>query len=157
MVLVYVFCFSHIENPTMTGKAAIKTNIILRTLIRVLPSRVRRATLLASFAGAMQGVRPEDQQAIHTLNQILHLATYESSLCLPIHVSSLIWYDSEVVKQDITAIQADGAEVDTLMAIRDIVNKIPSWFRYGTSDDMVSDFRDLVKINIGSVDQMAVA
>ena len=141
----------------MAGTIAINRNLLLSTVVRFLPDRMRRAALLASFAGATHGVKPEDQQTIHKLNQVLHLATYEGSLRLPIHVSSIIWKDADAVKTDVTALRADCDECDQQACAKHLVSCIPAWFSYGTPDEMVSDFINLVRGGLSTPPTLAAA
>lgn len=125
----------------MNSPKAINTNFFFQLFVKLLPDRIKRLMLLASFAAVAKDTKESDEQAIHSLNQILQLAVNDNALKLPIHVSSMIWTNVNSYQKDLDTLKEhQRQQCDLQRCAARIVNGVPDWFLYGSKEEMITDF-----------------
>lgn len=141
----------------MTNNPVIKPNWVVKATAKVMPSWLKRTTLLSGFAAQYADINPSNMPAVHALNQILSLATHDSGLKLPLLVSSAVWVDSPGMNNWLQHLKATRNTSDLMDYADLLVEQIPEWFSYAERDEMVLDFTNLFKQLFASQPRLGVA
>lgn len=129
----------------MSGTYAINTNPLMRFVMKVMPSRMKRIIYLASLTAIAKETNIPEKMLIKKLNRVLHLSsTGDDALKLPIHLSQLIWANKVVFRQDVKKMTMCEPEEAKACAER-IVNATPSWFSYGSASMLIDDIMALFR------------
>lgn len=110
-----------------------KNNFWLRVFFFFLPRWMLRFTFLASLAAATGRISANDAQAVHALNEILHLANNDEALQLATSVTGLIWEHKEAPEDQ------EIQYLDLHTKAENFVNAIPDWLRYDRREIMVEE------------------
>ena len=143
----------------MEQTLAIELNWFWKGCVRALPSRMKRLILMASLIGYAKKVTDDDERAIDSINQLLHLASDRSALRLPMRprVYHAIWnHGGSVVAADIDVLISKSVERNERIehAYR-IANAIPTWFRYSTNvRDIANDILQLFEFDRSPASRM---
>ena len=112
-----------------------------------MPRRIKRLVFLASFAAVAKQISDTDDDTIRLLNQVLHLATDDKALRLPISVKSVIWKNFDSIEDDVRHLLSRDEDLQQLEQHADhILSCIPAWFVYADRRDMLGDILSLFSI-----------
>jgi hypothetical protein len=130
----------------MSSPNPINNHFLLHAFVKLLPARMKRLMLLASFAAMANDTKESDDQAIRSLNQILQLADSDAALRFPIHVSGLIWTNVSGLQPDMGVLK-DNAKpgVELQSSATRIVSTIPEWFSYASKEQMIADILNIFR------------
>ena len=122
----------------------------IQFLDRYLPRRTKRLMFLASFFarvkdGQVEGDPTFDDPMLQKLNKLMSLSNSDAALRLPIHLSRAIWRGRTFTDICGTPI-LDGQITPDLIetASKQIIQAMPVWLRYGRSEDIEKDVKQLL-------------
>jgi hypothetical protein len=114
-------------------------------LKRHLPGRTKRLIFLASFSARLKGSNNFDSATLKKLNEAMALASSDSSIKLPVHLSRAIWDGKtvfDICDENVCSAPFDTAHV-RLLAQR-VIDAMPSWLRYGEEAVIKEDISKLL-------------
>lgn len=107
----------------------------------ILPKNRKRQIFLASFAAILKGVTTYDRETYKKLDRVLSLSeSNEEALAVPVMLSKVIWNGKTTY-----AICGDDVSTGDLTTDRvtkvvgNILNSMPSWLLYGTTEEIEKD------------------
>lgn len=113
----------------MPKNSAINPNPFLRLFVSMLPGRTKRMIFMTSLAGIAKGTDKADQRFMQKVNNLLQLSTFsDGALKLPIHISSIIWSNKQLLEREIHTL-TECTEVDERaeQCAKRIVESTPTW------------------------------
>ena len=131
-----------------TSSFTITLNPAIHWLIRLLPERARRRTLLASLASAVKGFDCEDTQQITRVNRLLRLSTRDEALKLPVLCQRIIWKTNGALPQP-------GA-VSTRALAKKAADTVPAGLEYSSRRSMETEFDTLFGEEMGQSANMSL-
>lgn len=131
----------------MPQQSAITRNPIIRCVVGILPSHVKRLTFLASLTAIAKNSNVPEKALIHKLNEVMNLSEHgDEALKLPIHVSRLIWANKEVFEAEIQQLtECKGTEDEAVASAQKIASSTPEWLRYDSVQAVAADIMALFK------------
>lgn len=126
--------------PT-TNPRIFSDNIVLKTLVRKCPKGLKRLLFLSSLIAYATNAQKPDKSFIRNMNHILKLTKGDdSSLEFPMRLSTVMWGDRVVYKEDIDVLTNAATSVDMKRkAAEHITSLVPDWFKYGSIGEIVTD------------------
>lgn len=100
--------------------------------------RVRRLVVVGSLYFKLKGIKNPDQCELDSVNGKLHLACHSTSLLFPAAISAWMWKRIDPA-QLVERLQR--GEIDLTQLSRELVAKMPRWFRYGDGSAFTMDVR----------------
>jgi hypothetical protein len=102
---------------------------------------------LASFAALLKGATTYDQETFSKLNRVLALSeSGESALAVPAILSKVIWNGKtsyDVCQEDVMEGSFTSDRITQIVA--NILNSMPKWLLYGTTDEIEQDVAVILK------------
>lgn len=116
-----------------------------RLLARHLPKRTKRLIFLASFSARLKGSNNFDNATLKKLNEVMALASSDSSIKLPVHLSRAIWNGKTVLDIcDENVCIAPYGNTHVRMLAQRVINVMPAWLRYGDESVIKEDVSKLL-------------
>lgn len=133
-----MLAISHIAHPGMFFQCLIN---------KIIPDRTKRLVLLASLMAELVDLKSFNKETLQKLNAVMHLCTYIDAMKLPISLSNVIWHGKTSYElfntKDIVHADLNTAAIKTLS--ESIVDKVPTWLRYGDTSTIVKDIQELLR------------
>lgn len=115
-----------------------------------LPTKTKRQVFLASFAALLKGVTTFDRETFEKLNRVLVLSeSGEHALAVPAILSRVIWNGKstyEICQENVLEGSFTADRITQVVA--NILNSMPQWLLYGTTEDIEKDVAVLLKDRI---------
>ncbi len=123
--------------------------------------RMKRLTSIASLFAYVKGSTEIDSETIAKMNAVMALASDESAMTLPIHLSKVIWCDRNgkpLLSMDVLAEAIKTHDSETISsAISDVVAGMPEWLRYSGEADMKADLEKFFNVAPSLIDGVKTA
>lgn len=109
--------------------SAINPSPLLKFFVCRLPGRTKRMVFMSSLASIAQDKTKKDKEFIQKLNNLLQLSTFsDNALKLPMHISSIIWSNKQILEQEINQLtQCTQADEKAHESALRIVESTPEW------------------------------
>lgn len=119
-------------------------------LNKKLPTKTKRQVFLVSFAALLKGATTYDKETFSKLNRVLALSeSGETALAVPVILSKVIWNGKtplEVCKENVMEGSFNADRISQIVS--NILNSMPRWLHYGSSEDIEKDVSVLLKDRI---------
>lgn len=127
------------------SQLAITPNFLIKSVIKILDSRMKRLVYITSLAAVIKNNKDLDTQILGKMNSVLNLANTElKSLKLPALVCDKIWTNQSIIKDDIKYLKENNVNNKSCIdKVKNIIKCTPSWLKYDNEDKIFEDIISL--------------